>query len=306
MIRHEFLRGLHASYAPRTCLQIGVTDGRDLTGSNARIIGVDPGFTVTSQLPGEVALVTSTSDDFFARPNPIEWFAEGVIDLAVIDGLHEFEFALRDFINIERLAGPTSVVVFDDMLPRSAAAAARDRRTRGWAGDVYKVASVFAKYRPELVVVPIDTEPNGMLLVVGLDPANTTLSDHYDDILGEYTVDDPQLVPHEITHRTTAADPAKLLASPVWADLAAARIAGAVPESIAALAELRGTAAFVWAEPRDTPLPPKATATVKTSAAKRTAAKKTAAKKPAVSKAPPQGTLAATIYRIRKAIKRRL
>jgi hypothetical protein len=306
MIRHEFLRGLHASYAPRTYLRIGVTDGRDLVGSNARTIGVDPRFAVTSPLDGDVALVTSTSDDFFARPNPIEWFAEGVIDLAVIDGLHEFEFALRDFINIERLAGPASVVVFDDMLPRSAAAAARDRRTRGWAGDVYKIALVLAKYRPELVVVPIDTEPNGMLLVVGLDPANRTLSDHYAEILARYAIDDPQIVPREITHRTSAADPAKLLASPVWADLCAARADGGIPESAATLVELRGTATFVWAEPRDTPLAPKQRTAAKKPGAKKIAAKQAAAKQVAVAPAPAPTTVAGTVRRIRKAIKRRL
>ena len=36
------------------------------------------------------------------------------MDLAFIDGLHLFEFSLRDFMNVEKLAHPGSVVVFDD------------------------------------------------------------------------------------------------------------------------------------------------------------------------------------------------
>jgi hypothetical protein len=312
MIRHELLTGLHKSYAPRTYLEIGVNDGRGLARSHTRTIGVDPEFKVTAELACDLQLAKATSDDFFARPDPIGWFPEGVIDFAFIDGLHVFEFALRDFINTERLCGPASVIVFDDMLPRSVAEAARDRHTSEWAGDVYKVALVLARYRPDLVVVPIDTEPTGLLLVIGLDPTSTVLTDHYDEILAEWAVDDPQAVPHEVMHRTTAADPAALLAAPVWGDLAAARTTGGTPESVAALAELRGTATFVWTEPegklwsakKRANVAPHRTAAKKTAANK--AAKKTAAKKAAARKAAAPTSVAGTLLRVRKAIKRRL
>jgi hypothetical protein len=308
MIRHEFLAGLHTSYAPRTYLQIGVNDGRDLAQSRTRTIGVDPGFAITAELACDLRLAKATGEEFFARPDSIAWFPDGIIDLAFVNGLHVFESALRDFINIERLAGPASVVVFDGALPRSAAQGARDRRTSTWAGDVYKLALAFAKHRPDLVVVPIDTEPTGMLLVVGLDPTNTTLSDRYDEILVEYAVADPQVVPHEVTHRTAAADPATLLASPVWGELIAA---GDVSTAIATLAELRGTASFLWSEPDDALWPPALRTGPKKSAAKKTAAKKAtaktaAAKKVAAKQPPPPRTVAGSIHRIRKAIKRRL
>ena len=51
------------------------------------------------------------------------------LDLAFIDGMHLFEYALRDFINVERFADWSSVIVFDDMLPRNVDEAARDRHT---------------------------------------------------------------------------------------------------------------------------------------------------------------------------------
>lgn len=250
MNRHGFLSGLHRRYAPRSYLEIGVNDGRGLARSRTRTIGVDPAFKITAELSCALQLVQATSDDFFARPDAIDWFPNKVIDLTFIDGLHIFEYALRDFINAERLSGPASVVVLDDMLPRSVDEAARDRHTWSWTGDVYKVAQVLAKYRPDLVVVPIDTEPTGLVLVVGLDPTSTVLTDHYDEILTEYAVADPQTVPLELIHRKDAAEAKAVLQAPVWKDLRVARrTGGGHPDSLASLAALRGTASYVWKAP---------------------------------------------------------
>lgn len=252
--RHEFLKGLHQAVVPRTYLEIGVSKGRSLTLSRTRTIGVDPAFSINVEVACDLHLVRATSDDFFARPDAMAWFPSGVIDLSLIDGLHVFEFAFRDFINAERHSTPTSVAVFDDMLPRSVAEAARDRYTAAWAGDVYKVATVLARYRPDLVVIPVDTQPTGVVVVVGLDPSSTVLTDHYDAILAEYANPDPQSVPAEILNRSEAADPEKVLASPIWAELVAARaVRGAPPESTASLRELRSTATYVSKPPPDKP-----------------------------------------------------
>lgn len=245
MNRHDFLSGIHAVYKPRNYLEIGINDGRGLRRSKTRTIGVDPAFKITAEFECDVQMVKATSDDFFARENPIARFPEGVIDFAFIDGLHIFEFALRDFINTERLSAPSSVIVFDDMLPRTVGEAARDRFTDQWAGDVYKLITVLERYRPDLVVVAVDTLPTGLLLVLGADPTNTVLKDKYDEILAEFVVKDPQPVPDEIIHRRQAAEPSAVLALPVWADLIAARESGARPASIDAVRELRGTATYM-------------------------------------------------------------
>jgi hypothetical protein len=254
MDRHQFLTGLHGRYRPRNYLEIGINDGRGLARSSTRTIGVDPAFRITAELACDLKLVKATSDDFFARPDAISWFPEGVVDLTFIDGLHIFEFALRDFINAEKLGSPNSVVVFDDMLPRSVSEAARDRHTLFWAGDVFKVAQVLERYRPDLVVVPLDTTPTGLVVVVGLGPANTTLTEHYDEILAEYVADDPQVVPDDVLHRRAAADPEQLLASSLWAELAAARDGGPQGQvDVQPLAGLRGTARFIHQPPPDDP-----------------------------------------------------
>jgi hypothetical protein len=267
MRRHEFLTGLHQVLTPRSYLEIGVNDGRGLACSSTRTIGVDPVLRVSVEVACDLKLVESTSDDFFARPDATGWFDDNVIDLAFIDGMHLSEFVLRDFINTERFSSPGTAVLVDDMLPRTVEEAARDRITGNWTGDVFKVAAVLEKYRPDLVVVRLDTEPTGTVLVIGLDPDNRVLSEHYEQIEKDLVVSDPQDVPHEILHRLSAADPALVLASAVWGDLVATRTADAGPtESLRSLLELRGTAHYVSNPPPNTPWPRKKKAAAKSGA----------------------------------------
>ena len=241
--RYDHLRGLHAAVQPRTYLEIGVNDGRSLALSRARSIGVDPSFKVTAEQDCALQLVKATSDDFFARPDAAAAFGGTPVDLALIDGLHVFEYALRDFMNIERLCSWTSVVVFDDMLPRSVSEAARDRHTLQWAGDVYKVADVLRRYRPDLLCLPLDTAPTGVLVVLGVDPTSTVLHDHYDEIVAEYAVPDPQDVTPEVLERRGSADPEVVLSSDVWSRLRAVREEGAErdPSLVEPLRALLGT-----------------------------------------------------------------
>jgi hypothetical protein len=92
--------------------------------------------------------VQATSDEFFARDDALAVFPEGRVDLAFVDGLHLVEFALRDFINVERHTDWTSVIVLDGVLPRGSIEAARERgEKRVWTGDVFNVGEVLARYR---------------------------------------------------------------------------------------------------------------------------------------------------------------
>jgi len=244
--RHEFLRGLHKASANRNYLEIGVNDGRSLTFSRVPSIAIDPAFKVVSEIRCDVHLAKATSDDFFARDNPLQHLKGGrhplrnivrnrspfgywkdvTLDLAFIDGMHLFEYALRDFINVEKYADWASVIVFDDMLPRNVDEAARDRHTNAWTGDVYKVIEVLNRYRPDLVTVLVDTEPTGQLVVFGADPTNTVLKDKYDEIIAEYVVPDPQKVPETVLERTVAIKPETLIDAAFWKALVNARNRG--------------------------------------------------------------------------------
>ena len=78
------------------------------------------------------------------------------------------------------------IVVDLNILPRSVAEASRDRGTMGaWTGDVYKLTEVLRRHRPDLLLLPLDTEPTGVLVVLGADPADRTLSEAYDEIIQE-------------------------------------------------------------------------------------------------------------------------
>ena len=216
MQRHEFLRRLHRRTKPKTYLEVGVNSGASLRLSRARTIAIDPQFKIIHPLRCNLVMAKATSDDYFAQPDAFAHFRGRPVDLAFIDGMHLFEFALRDFINIERETDWTSIVVFDDMLPRNVEEAARDRLTRAWTGDVYKVILTLREYRPDLVVLPVNTDPTGLLLVLAPNRASTVLQDSYDEIERRYVVPDPQSVPDEILNRECAFDPEEVLASSFW------------------------------------------------------------------------------------------
>ena len=169
-----------------TYLETGVNTGESLRlcGDLTLAIGIDP----APKLPPEeferppFRVERKSSDSFF-----LDLFAEGppdfVLDLAFIDGLHVFEFALRDFIGVEALAAPGCTVLVHDVLPRRAAEAARHRFTRPWTGDVWRLPMVLRQFRPDLHVELVEAAPTGLAIISGLDAANTLLTERYDEVV---------------------------------------------------------------------------------------------------------------------------
>jgi hypothetical protein len=220
MLYLDFLRAVHEQLTPEAYLEIGVRNGNSLALARCRAVGIDPAFAIHAELDGDVALFRTTSDEYFSRPDPLAPTGGRPFDLSFIDGLHLFEFALRDFIFAERHSAARGVIVFDDVLPRNVDEAARERHTHQWTGDVFGVLQVLERYRPDLMVLPLDTRPTGLLAVVGLDPENTVLVDRFEEILAEYRRPDPQPVPAEILDRRSVVAPERFLASGLLALLA--------------------------------------------------------------------------------------
>jgi len=172
--RHEFLAQLHELIRPEMYLEIGVHTGESLRLAPQRddndcvAWGVDPDPGAPYRpLRSNEHMFYMTSDEFFRERAPREnWPA----DLAFIDGMHLWEYALRDFCNIEKHFSHTdTVVVFDDVLPYNVEIAARAMPPGGdWTGDVWRVWQVLTELRPDLYKMMVDTFPTGSLVVWGL------------------------------------------------------------------------------------------------------------------------------------------
>ena len=226
LTRHDLLRGLHSALAPRTYFEIGVNEGSSLTLSRTKSIAVDPEFAVKKTLHCDLDLVQAKSDEFFTRADGFDHFDGLPIDLAFIDGMHLSEFALRDFINVEKHLATTAVTVFDDVLPRNPLEAARIRLTGSWAGDVYKAVETISRHRDDLLVLLVNTWPTGTAVVIGADPSSSLLGDVYESEVPYLEAIDPQKPPQEYMARTAAVDPEVLLASEAWSLLVRARETG--------------------------------------------------------------------------------
>jgi len=173
---------------PRTYIEVGVATGRTLAlaapGSVA--IGVDPEPHLTLDLDDGARVFETTSDAFFDEEDVRAIMGNREIDLAFIDGMHRFEFALRDFMNIERLSSRDTVVLIHDCLPVDEVSARRERETKFWTGDVWKLIVCLKEWRPDLDVKVIDAPPSGLGMIRGLDSGSTVLEDHYEEIVATF------------------------------------------------------------------------------------------------------------------------
>jgi hypothetical protein len=148
-------------------LEVGVRDGQSLRYTRAdHKVGVDPQPTRAMDVlrRGE-QLYRMTSDVFFDQQAP-ESLSLGGIDVALIDGLHEFGQALRDLLHLEPYMRADGVVILDDMNPPTAARACDVAPGGPWNGDVWKIAAFLTAERRDLRYVTIDAD-QGVGVVTG-------------------------------------------------------------------------------------------------------------------------------------------
>jgi hypothetical protein len=179
----ETLGRIHEALVPELYLEIGVRAGSSLSLARRAAIGIDPAMQPLGE-SSRADLYHVTSDEFFER-HASDAITRPV-DLAFIDGLHLFEYALRDFMNVERWASRAGLVVIDDIFPNHPAQGSRHRRTRAWTGDVWRITACLRDLRPDLLLLPLDCAPTGLLLIAGLDPMSRVLPSRYDSIVRHY------------------------------------------------------------------------------------------------------------------------
>lgn len=184
----EMLARIHRHLLPRTYAEIGVQRGTSLALSlpGTRAVGVDPEPAITARLPRSATIVPLTSDDFFQRYTATDFFGDTPLDLGFIDGMHLFEFTLRDFINMEKWCAEDSVIIVHDCYPIDEGSTARVRTTSAWTGDVWKLVPCLREFRPNLKVSTIDVPPSGLCIITGLDPTSRVLESQYGEICQRY------------------------------------------------------------------------------------------------------------------------
>lgn len=193
----EFVRDVVKLKRARSYIEVGVHNGSTLTLIDCPSIGVDPNFVFDRNPVGKKSvlhLYQMGSDEFFRDHDPRAVFG-GPVDVAFLDGLHQFEYLLRDFINTEKVCGPASLIMLDDCLPINLEMTERkhrpdmrkDKAIAGWwTGDVWKVVDILREYRPDLRIIPVDVVPTGSIVISNLDPASTRLSDAYFEIIDRF------------------------------------------------------------------------------------------------------------------------
>ncbi|HBA72463.1 MAG: hypothetical protein A2X82_05980 [Geobacteraceae bacterium GWC2_55_20] len=190
---YAWLQHFHQWLKPADYVEIGIGHGRSLAlaGPGTKTIGIDPFQGYWEKLDfvcphGPAKLFPLTSDDFFRQYDLREVLGRDTFDLAFIDGMHLFEQALKDFINLEKYARKDSVILIHDCLPIAPIVAERERCTGFWTGDVWRIIPCLKAFRPDLKIMTIPAKPSGLGVVTNLDPTSTALSDNYDVIVGYY------------------------------------------------------------------------------------------------------------------------
>jgi hypothetical protein len=177
----KYLKHIHDTHKPSGYLEIGVNAGATLALAQCPAVGIDPHIRLQGNPIGqrtETYLFQLTSDAFFAKHDLTTFLPAGV-DFAFLDGMHRFEYLLRDLLNTEQYTHPGSIIALHDCYPINTEIADReknyDRRTDAatrtwWAGDVWKLLPILRDFRPDLKLTILDCPPTGLVIVRGFNP----------------------------------------------------------------------------------------------------------------------------------------
>jgi hypothetical protein len=149
-------------------------------------LGVDPEPLIEVALGPNQRVYAETSDAFFAERDVLALLGGRRLELAFIDGMHRFEFALRDFMNIEPLCTRDALVLVHDVFPLDRETATRERKTTFWSGDVWRLLLLLKKHRPDLSIDTIAAPPSGLAVIRNLDPDSRVIRDNLAALVDDY------------------------------------------------------------------------------------------------------------------------
>jgi hypothetical protein len=186
----NFLDALHQAIVVDWYMEIGCRAGRTFAPVSSKTIAVDPHFKADRNIIGakpRLFVFQQTSDDFFASKFLKQMDIK--LSFSFLDGMHLFEYLLRDFFNTEANSDPNGVIALHDCVPFNEEMLTRDLENlpRGpWTGDVWKLIPILRKYRPDLNLTVLPCNPTGLVLISNLDPGNKDLKKNYDKILADW------------------------------------------------------------------------------------------------------------------------
>jgi hypothetical protein len=186
----KFLGTLHQNVTVDWYLEVGCRQGHSLAHSRSKSIAVDPFFRMETNVINEKPVFHTfqmTSDAFFGsgflEKNDIR------LGLSFLDGMHLFEYLLRDFIATERNSLENGFIMLHDCCPFDSDMTTRDLDNLppgAWTGDVWKLIPILQQYRPDLTMTVLGCKPSGLVIINGLNPDDDTLTRNYDKIVADH------------------------------------------------------------------------------------------------------------------------
>lgn len=176
---------------PNWYLEIGSRSGDSLASLKSNYIAIDPEFCIRKNVfnKSEAMLFFQQTSDAFFESGFLQR-SQIKPDLAFIDGMHLYEFALRDFMNLEKAMNRDGFICFHDVCPFNYEMTTRDvsylSQGLPWTGDVWKTIHVLHEMRPDLKIEVLDAHKTGIAVVTNLNPSDDTLDRNYDDLMRRY------------------------------------------------------------------------------------------------------------------------
>jgi hypothetical protein len=186
--RKQLIRDILNKKKNATYLEIGVFSGSVFFPVKAkRKIAVDPEFRfgkfkrlkkIVKNLHNINASYYEMSSDDFFKQQAARLFKKRPIDVCFVDGMHEYDYALRDVENTLNYLQQDGVIIMHDCNPVAADAAVsfeewKSRSFKGnWNGDVWKTILHLRSLRNDITVFVVDAD-HGLGIVCKRPPENT-------------------------------------------------------------------------------------------------------------------------------------
>ncbi len=193
MNRLTIIRLLMQQKKLKNYLEIGVFNGHVFFRVNSRFkIAVDPAFAFdNSRKIGKLftnpynlynTYIQKTSDDFFAQDAP-KLFAQKKVQLALVDGMHEYAFALRDVENTLKFLSDDGVIIMHDCNPltKEEAGTFEEWQKKGsgqWNGDVWKSIVHLRSTRTDINVFVLNCDQGLGIITKGKPESKLNYSQH--------------------------------------------------------------------------------------------------------------------------------